>query len=318
MSQKAFYVLVGFLLGLVVCALLNHSVPVGAQVPPQPRTEQQRPDIFPCEGCTITDKNGDGVANMQDLSPVNIKAKATMRIRYRVQVLNGCLRGEMDSILNHLNTVEAPKFRLDLAIDNVNYDFTVYWSCGIVQVDKCGSVNVFCLPDGFPYKSDVYMSDVLSTWDAGSKVGIPIHEIIGHAILIWNEQYAVCGASCNFQPTPNLRDVMNTGPLSRHGIEDVEMERFARTGWSLVTCGRDSVQLSGLAWDTCTSRWYNASGWSYDPVTGIWYDPKNVARYSGCNADRLRWSYTGSLWKVPNDRDGFDPTLNQWLVVPAC
>ena len=32
-----------------------------------------------------------------------------------------------------------------------------------------------------------------------------------HALAVWNEQYATCGSSCNFAPSPNWRDVMNTG-----------------------------------------------------------------------------------------------------------
>lgn len=260
-----------FLIGL---ALLILPSPAGAIVPPRP--EQQRPDIFPCgTGC-----------NLQDYNPTTIKAKATRSIRYRIVTLSGCRTGSIPAMLDRMNREQAPMVGLDLGIDNVHYDFTVYISCGLTQINKCGGTNVFCLPDGYPYNTDVYLSDVLSDWDEGSQVGIPDHEIIAHGVSTWGEQYASCGASCGFQPTPNLVDFMNTGPLSRHGFGAIELERWERTMWLLSAPAPPYQDCTTYPdWPGTTSCFWPALGeW-------LWTIPLN-------GHDSLwRWSPAAPQWR---------------------
>lgn len=239
----------GFCVGKASAALPPGCI--GAVPPCDPH--QEREDIFPCPGCVIADKDGNGVANMQDLNPTTLKAKATRAIAYRVELRPGCSAGTVPSDLDAMNRhVAAAGIGLALSRNDAASDLKVKISCGLEQINKCGGVNVFCLPDGFPYNTDVYLSDVLSGWDAGSKLGIPLHEIVGHAIGTWNEQYAACGASCGFASTSGLSDYMNTGPLSRHGFTTSELNRWERTMWRLtIDCGSGDPY-----YDICDSSWH--------------------------------------------------------------
>lgn len=260
---------IGFILGVLVTLFLTGHLEAA---PPPPSPAQVRPDIFPCAGCVSVDLDGDGDRDLQDINPTTRKAKATRSIAYRVVVLSGCNAGRMPADLEAMNIHTQESVGLNIVRNDAAYDFTVYVSCGLTQINKCGSVNVFCLPDGFPGNTDVYMSDVLSNYDAGSRLGIPLHEIAGHAVGTWNEQYATCGSSCGFAPTPNLRDFMNTGALARHGFEAIELGRWERTMWTL-----EPVPVEYPFYDAvrgCTDYGY----WCY--ITGShWIDPNGNSEW---------------------------------------
>lgn len=311
-----------------VWAGLCITEPVRAEAPP-PSSAQQRPDIFPCNGCVIQDADGDGDGDMQDLNPTNRKAKQTRSLTYRVRLISGCNYGNYDAILSQMQAEASSKVGLTLARNDTFYDFTVYISCGLVQINKCGSVNVFCLPDGFPYNTDVYMSDVLSGWDAGSQKGISLHEIVGHAAGTWNEQYQACGSSCGFAPTPNLRSFMNTGSLSRIGIEADDCGRWMRTMWQDVPCaalygyaetdctGETVDHGNGLTatWDTCLNVWVFSNGYTWSPFNG-WWGYRDVG-FSPCDAQGLRQIPAISA-TMPGLHSIYVWAYGYWLTVPGC
>ncbi len=311
----------------IAAAICDNST-ARADAPP-PSSAQQRPDIFPCNGCNIQDRDGNGVGDMQDLNPLTLKAKQTRSVSYRLKLISGCNMGSYPSIMERYESHVLEEFGLTAVRNDSIYDHTVYISCGLVQINKCGSVNVFCLPDGFPYNGDVYMSDVLSGWDAGSQIGITCHEICGHATASWNEQYQVCGASCNFASTPGLSDFMNTGPLARHGVEAIECARWMRTMWADPPCavkyGFITPDCSGptvdwgngvtATWNGCTGLWYASNGFAYEPATGYWYD--NGVAWSPCTSWGGRDSPTWGL-SVYGGQSVFLHSWGRWATAPSC
>lgn len=319
---------------LIIGALLVVTAPPAAAAPPgcdrQPPCDaaQQRPDIFPCDGCNIQDRDGDGLANMQDLNPTTLKAKATRAIAYRVQLMPGCSAGTILGDLTAMNQhVADAGLGLQLSRNDAAADFTVKIDCGLEQISKCGGINVFCLPDGFPYNTDVYLSDVLSGWEAGSRLGIPLHEIVGHAIGTWNEQYASCGASCGFASTPGLRDVMNTGPQSRHGIEAGELARWCRTMWcGAPACAGDPC-WDGAAWQfspsTCPiddALTPYACSWVPGPNQyGRWFGPNGELLWENCDPS---WNGRHTSLREPGwyhvGQGFYIDRLGAWTYAPAC
>lgn len=284
-----------------------------ADAPPIPPT-QGGPDIFPCSWCSV-DRDGDGDRDMQDENPVTRTVKQTRTAAYRIVVLPGCNRGNYDGILNYMNTVEAPKVGLNLSVNQTAFNFTVYISCGQTQINKCGSINTFCLPDGFPYNCDVYMSDVLSGWDVGSQQGIPIHEIIEHCLQTSNEGYCrgfndpAPGCVNRFDPVPNHRDVMNTGPLSRHGIEANECGRWMRNMWQDIPCAvtygyAPAPPVAYPYWNASRGCWEQGY-WCWDPSTNTHYDPNGYSEW-GPPVYLSDGSFTQYNWRLDKTyRGGF-------------
>lgn len=275
--------------------LLILTAPAHGAPPVDPR--QPRPDLFSC-----------GVQYCDIFNPTTQKAKATHSIRYRVQVEPGCSAGTIPADLEAMN-VEARKVNFDIARDDFNGDFTVYINCGSEQIRRCGSVNVFCLNRGYPYNTDIDISDILSTYLPITRLSILLHEVMGHAVGSWNEQYQLCGASCNFAPVPNWPDFMGTGVLSRHGFEEVELGRWARTMYELqVVCEADPCWTGTV--------WKFSSGWSVNPSNDTWYDPKGRVYWTarepwGGRCSPLR----GLCWH--SGATYYDVELGDpWLVVP--
>lgn len=221
-----------------------------AEAAPPVDPRQPRPDLFSC-----------GTLTCDHYNPVTIKAKATREIAYRVVVEPGCTAGTIPEDLELMN-VEARKVGLNIWRDDRVYDSTIHINCGSEQIRLCGSVSTFCLGRGYPRVTDVDISDVLSTYYPITRLSILLHELLGHMVGSWNEQYSICGASCNFAPEPNWRDVMNTGIDSRHGLEEIELGRWERTMWSLT---------EALPYQDCTTY----PGWTgtvscYWPGLGRW------------------------------------------------
>jgi hypothetical protein len=187
---------------------------------------------------------------------------------------------------------------------------------------------------------NVWLSDVLSTYQKETRLAIPLHEILGHAIATWDEQYCkaqtypvghVCYNQQQFASTPNWHDFMNTGPESRHGIEDIECERLNRTlydGACYQTVVIDPCikgpQNGSFIWEPCrlTGTWTNMdNGDGWEPSTGIWYDKLNRIQFYPCNEFNQHWSPLKGLkgtWTIPNENLGYDVELNQFVIVPSC
>lgn len=284
---------------------------------PAPDPAQQRPDIFPCVGCNITDKDGDGDADMQDLNPVTIKTKQTRMVAFKLVVRPGCTPGSVPADLDRLQVHTQGSVNLLVFRSDELASFTVYVSCGLEHNTKCGGPGVFCLPDGFPYNVNVWISDVISTYFPDSRLSILLHEIVGHAIATWNEQYATCGSSCGFASTPGLVDFMNTGPQSRHGFSESELGRWERTMWPLTNCGGGQSPY----WDSCKQWWVFADGLKWKPTStpwGEWYGPDDKLLWSVCDpAWNGRYSPAVRAW-FPAGHRAFPDGVGYWVQAPPC
>ena len=272
------FILLSFLLGLfALFQSLQPTHTTEGQTPPPVRAEQPRPDIFECgNGC-----------NMQLLNPVTVKAKATRLIRYRLQTEPSCVSGTIPADMVLVERHSEGAVGITLVRNDVNYDLLIRINCGTNQIRICGGINVFCLGSGFPYNPTVDISDVLSNWFPETRLAILLHEVLGHAIATWNEQYARCGASCGFASSPNWRDFMNTGIQSRHGFETIELERWERTMWLLpgpepvVECFGATDPSWGGVWNNCTGLWEGPPSypWDYNPTTGTWQDKSGASEW---------------------------------------
>ena len=168
---------------------------------------------------------------------------------------------------------------------------------------------------------DVDISDILSTYQSATQLSILLHEIIGHALATWEEQYCkgtettgICQGLTLFTSAPGWVDIMNTGVLSRHGIEAIELERWSRTMFDVMPADpcAGPTDAYGNVWNPCLGRWFNPGGWSYDPVTRVWFTPLGAPEWGECQAVNRdcwnipigRWVFAGSLL--------FDPVAGVW------
>lgn len=297
----------------ITAVLVIYLLVYGPAESAPPRPEQPRPDLFSC-----------GVQTCDAFNPVTIKARAQRTASYRLKLEPGCVAGTIPADMVRLEA-EAQKVQFNLVRNDQLYDFIVRINCGSEQIRLCGSVNVYCLNRGYPYSADVDISDVLSSYFDVSRLSILLHEIIGHAIGSWNEQYATCGSSCGFAASPGWRDFMNTGPDSRHGIEAIELERWERTMYPLAQvppppppCGLGPVDHSwGGVWNSCIGRWIAPNGFSVEPGTWTWFNPQGQPEWTPANADRLRWNIQLGAW-FSCDHGFFIPSRGYWSHAPSC
>jgi hypothetical protein len=281
----------------VVIAIMGGLSTTSAHSPP-PRPEQPRADIFPAAGFN----------NLQDFNPLTKKVKLTHSARYRLLTMPGCVAG---SIPSDLRMVEAEALKVDFTLtrDDINYDVTIRINCGTEHIRICGSVNVFCLGRGFPFNPDIEISDLLSWYQPITRISILLHELL-HAAATWGEQYALCGSSCGFAPSPNWRDFMNTGPESRHGFETIEIERWHRTMYEPRT----------IVWGECVpwgpivtgcyfipgNAWVGSNGWIYHLNTGQWSPFQCITNWCGYYNPAIGWvASDGSIF---TDKWNLHPT----------
>ena len=294
------------LIALLVILAFAPSRELAAQVPP--RTEQPAPDIF----------QASGIANMQTLNPVTVRGKAQRTASYRLLTMPGCVAGtvpgDMTTLASWLQDVNFSLVRNDAAAD-----FTIRINCGNEHIRICGAVNIFCLGRGFPYVPDVEISDLISNWPQITRLSILCHEICGHAIGTWNEQYCtgtetagICKGLTRFTPAPGWIDFMNTGENSRHGFEAIEVARWERTMYPLqVACESDPC------WDG--TRWRFVGGWSFEPDAGCgnWYDQFNNHMWGACDASwGGRYSPYLKVWAQRGSPGFFIPATGNWVGVP--
>lgn len=323
MKRVLFAGLVG-VLAILGAFLLGRA---DAAVPPRP--EQPRPDIFTYPG----------IPNMQTLNPVTVKAKNVHAVSYRLITMPGCVAGTIPSDMVRLETEMRDKVQFNLIRNDAAYDFTVRINCGSEQIRICGSINVFCLNRGFPYVADVEISDVLSNWQLSTRLSILLHEIAGHAIGTWNEQYALCGSSCGFLPSPNWSDFMNTGALSRHFFEVIELERWDRTLYPIplvqpplpaISCQLPAAVCArygtagwgevdpryGNQWNGVVARWIFPNGNSIDPGNGYWYDALGRLEWGARDPSWGGvWNFQLGRWVGPGSYF-FDPSTGLWSSTP--
>jgi len=306
--------LAALLLGVTIGTFGYLTVVEATTVPPRPG--QPHPDIF----------QAPGFGNLQDLNPVTQKAKTFKAASYRLLLMSGCTAGKIPADLLRLEA-EGKLVQFNLIRNDAAYDFTVRINCGNDQIRVCGSVNIYCLNRGFPYIADVDISDILSTYFDITRLSILLHEIIGHAVGTWNEQYCkgdepvgnICFGLTLFMSAPGWHDFMNTGENSRHGIEAIERERWERTMYALAyvdPCLGETDHTWGGVWNSCISRWVGPDGWSFDPATGIWWNPAGQPEWGQCQP-----SWDG-CWNIPTQRwvgPGsvlFNPVTGIWSSTP--
>lgn len=292
----------------IVGLFLIIRAPAEAQAPP-PRAEQPHPDVFSC-----------GVPNCQLYNPTNMEAKETHAIQYQLLVMPGCVAGLIESDLEKLRLEldEAVRFRFER--NDAASDFTIRVNCGIGQFNICGSVNIWCLGRGFPGVADVDASDIMYSpvlYPEITRLSILCHEICGHALATWNEQYClgtettgICKGLTKFANAPGWVDFMNTGPNSRHLFESIELERWARTMYQVVQ--------EFPYWDAAAERWRFEDGRSFHPNSGCgeWFNAANQRTMAQCDD-----AWNGRYVVVGNDgvwlhRGTPVFTFNEWWSVP--
>ncbi len=295
-----------YLLAFLVAIVLGYASQTAFALPP-PRPEQPHPDIFQAAG----------FSNLQDLNPLTTKIRAQRTVSYRLLTMPGCSAGTIPADMATLE-VETQKLQLTFVHNDAAYDLTIRINCGSEQIRICGAVNIFCLGRGFPYDVDVEISDILSLYLPTTRLAILLHEIAGHAFGTWNEQYCmgteatgICRGLTLFASAPGWHDFMNTGPDSRQGLQDIELERWSRTMYNVL------LECSSLGFDPCTGRFFQPDGWSYNPPNSDWYNPFGQAEFSACNRDGLRYNYIIQRWTVPTS-NFFDPVKNYWARSPEC
>ena len=230
MSIKVFIALMLFLAGVWLIV----TAPSSAEPAPV-RAGQPHPDVFEVAG----------FGSLAPLNPVTVRAKAERMASYRLILMPSCVAGQIVSDMQALSNELQRAVGFGLVRDDTNPNFTVRLNCGTDQSRICGSVNVFCLGRNFPYTPDADISDIMYApiqWPLITRLSILCHEICGHALGTWDEQYCKglsyppghpCYRLTLFTSTPNWRDFMNTGELSRHLFEDIETERWERTMYAL-------------------------------------------------------------------------------------
>lgn len=273
-----------------------------------PRPTQAQPDIFQCgTGC-----------DMQKLNPVTVKAKQFRVVSYRLVTMTGCNTGSIPSDLQAVAADALAHWHLGIIRNDAQPDFVINIRCGNEQIRLCGSINIFCLPNGYPYIIDVSISDIINVYPAVTRRSILCHEICGHAIGTWNEQYCkgietvgACKGKALFDSTPGQVDIMNTGPDSRHDLAAIEDERFDRTMYSIL------IACSTIGYDECTGRFFQPDGFSYEPSSGNWFNPQGAPEWSPCNSDRIRYNLQLNFFSPPASGI-FVPSRGYWSFAPAC
>ena len=136
-------------------------------------------------------------------------------------------------------------------------DLTIRDNCGVAFTAICGTGAAACLGRQYPYVLDIDFSQDVASYYELSRVSVVLHELMGHALATWNEQYG-----SNLQPSPGWEDFMNTGVLSRHLVQDIERNRWGRTmgapapqrygydraGGYLWFCGLDARASGVFVW----------------------------------------------------------------------
>lgn len=298
-----------FFLPFALSLFLTRALVTDAAVPPRP--EQPHSDIFEAVGIT----------NMQLLNPVTIKAKAQRTVAYRLLVMPGCITGSIESDMRAVET-ESKTVGLTLVRNDSAYDSTIRLNCGSEQIRICGGVNFYCLGRGFPYTPDVDLSDIMytpgSVYPIATRVSIMLHEIFGHMVGTWNEQYCsgtetsgICQGIPRFGSAPGWVDFMSTGPNSRGYFTAIPLERVARTLWEDPPC------IGNPCWDG--QMWVFTDGWKFKPNSGCgeWVDPKGILTWGACDPSwGGRYNIPLAVWFCrPPQSCYFNPATNGWYSI---
>lgn len=198
---------------------------------------------------------------LQTLNPLTARLKGGGRtITFAYEVSQGCSSGNMRQTLQRAMD-ESQRVIGVRFIENATPDLTIFASCGVLFTNKCDGATA-CLPDNWPYKSNIYANTIMASFFEVSQVSIWLHELSGHALATWNEQYQLGGG---FQPTPSHVTFMNVGPDSRVIWAQKDVDRWERTMYPLTVATDDPPYTN------CTTY----PGWAgtvscYWPSKGKW------------------------------------------------
>lgn len=203
----------------------DHSPPVRAS---QPRTDQ-----FEVAG----------FGNLDRLNPASKTLRELAIFPWRYVVEPGCEGPAADEVFETLQaafTELSEKVNIYFIYDPGGW--TLRGNCGAAFAAVAGTGPVIgCLCRNFPYNVDIDINIIMADYFRISQIAIWLHELL-HALMTWNEQYGL-----DFRASPGWRDVMNTGSESRHLLEAVELERWARTVYPHPVAGAALVVDQGRA-----------------------------------------------------------------------
>lgn len=191
------------------------SSPVRADNPPPVQIPpQQNPDLFQYNGQPL-----------QQYSKDNAALKQVGVWEYRLVNVKGCPADSITPAIIRAVT-STRRWGVNPVLSNSASAHVVYENCGASFANVCGGPPVIgCLGRGFPYDNDVDISTDMAVYFDDSQEAIACHEICGHAMGVWNEQYKLDGT---FGSSSDVT-IMNTGPLSRHKLGTAEDARWWRT-----------------------------------------------------------------------------------------
>jgi len=185
--------------------------------PPAPPPEQESPDQFQYGGQSLARYSADSK-----------RLRETGEWRWRYAQINAC-SGDLRPAVEAAIAQAAVVLKIRYIEDPVN-GIPMYGNCGSSALALGVPTGGACLCRGFPYDNSIdFDAATISLYPMITQVSIVFHELVGHAHAVWCEQYRYCQKpGGNFAPTA-LLSFMNTGPLSRHGIDANEQAMWWRT-----------------------------------------------------------------------------------------
>ena len=207
---------------MILAASIAFLVPTSLAIAdPAPELSQQpRTDTF------IIEPWGD----LDQFNPLSHKVRTTGQVIWDYQVMPGCNTAQGATIGQTIGAAmgniyfETGVVFTYVQLGDPASDLTIRTNCGSSFTAVCGNGAAACLGRQFPYNLDIDFSQDVATYFDVSRITVVLHELFGHALATWNEQYQP-----NFSASPNWVDVMNTGPDSRHYIQGIELSRWGRT-----------------------------------------------------------------------------------------
>lgn len=339
--------LFALLIGISAGFWLGTAFIASASTTPVPDSHQVNYDIYQC--CSLPGVYaGWTQGDLSTLNPLTNKLRDGNRtVTYSYTVIPGCSDGNMKQTLAESLSDASDVLGLNFVPVSTGADITIRATCG-TDAANVGLVGgaVCDLYPGWPYQSQVNCSTVMSGWYDLSQKTVWSHEIVGHGLGTWNEQYQLDG---NFSPTPGLVDFMNTGSLSRQEAwPQNDKDRWVRTVYNLpessptptvtptptptatptpVACGLvgDIVDWGdGITaqYNTCTSRWQGSNQYDYEPATGDWW-VYGVREWGPCRWFGGRFNYTLTVDGLSGadlspGAAVYHRTGQFWSIMPAC
>ena len=227
MSRHLLALVVGVAIGLQLYATV---VQLSAANPPD--SHQQNPDIYQCCGFPSVFA-GTTSGDLSSLNPITQSVRGGSRVvTYSYTVVTGCADGNMHTTLVAALAATAQAVGLRFTEVASGGQVRVRATCGVDFANLCGGPPVIaCLAPSWPYQSQVNATTTMATFYDVSQQAIWLHEVIGHGVSTWHEQYQLGGS---FAATPGLVDYMNTGPDSRHIWPQNDLDRWERTMYPLT------------------------------------------------------------------------------------